>query len=214
MSTKNKIFIGIIIGIFVIAAVVLVLALIYGPGQQNTLMGVCVDSGWADDTSEVEVLGANDCPTPQWDSDFPLVLSHRPYADEEQDVEAAVDAINTAMGREVFVIGTGIAQVEVITNAPYENGEGQGLRDGGGDAALLMERGRVHQCVIHTRASGDAGIEHDVLRHELGHCLLLAHDPEDEGSIMHTVQGKTWNLVDRRRLRDTDRAALREHHGL
>lgn len=213
MSAKNKIFIGVAILVFAATAVALVLALVFGPKQQNTLAGVCADSGWADDTSEVEVLGTNNCPPPQWDFDFPLVLSHRPYADEAQDVEAAVDAINSDVGAEVLVVGDE-AQIEVITNAPYENAGGGGLRDSGGDAALFMEQGRVRRCVVHTRASGDSSIEHDVLQHELYHCLLLAHDPEDEGSIMYPVQSGTWDLADRRRLRDVDRDALREHHGL
>lgn len=210
METKTKVMIGVVAGIFVLAITVLVFALIYGPGQQTTLLGICIQEGWADSTDEVEVDGAQQCSTPDWDTGFPLTVSYSAYADVGQDVEAAVEAINTAMGQEVLVVGEGATQIEVVTNAPYESG----IRGAGGDAAFLMEHGSVTRCVVHTRATGNAGVAHDVLQHELLHCLLLAHDVEDEGSIMHDIQQATWDLRNRKRLRDTDRDALRQHHGL
>ena len=135
-------------------------------------------------------------------SEFPLLMEVDVYSVEapsEEDVQRAHEAtddaisfINDRLGFEAYrrVDLVPRNHVHVLVGVPQESvnsdtiGE-SGIADAGGTFSLSGSEAHWTHCNIQTSNTGN--LLDLVLKHELGHCLGLAHD-ESSRSIMFPVQ--------------------------
>lgn len=192
--------------LFVVAGLLVLAGVLLGE-DDTPLMGVCGGPGPAE---AYEDLGADMCREAQWAGPLALPIGVRPHHHTNGDLGAvaeAVDAINQEVGFDLFRIVDDGAPVHVWIGVPTETG----WMDPGGDARLVLnDRDLVVACEVRVANTGTLLMTHDTLRHELYHCVGLAHDPEDDGSIMHSPIREYFDLRLRPRLRDDDRERLNQ----
>jgi hypothetical protein len=205
MSKKAMMIVVGVMSVLSVALVVLAVLTDHSP----TWMGICgVDSSLY--VNEYEVDGADKCQPAHWQqSDIPLhvrIESRGSVASSIVDaVASSIGAINDDVGFQLFQVTDGAAHVVVQVGVPVD----RGWRDPGGDARLRMAGGYFSRCDVAIANVPNVVAAESVARHELYHCVGLAHDAHDEGSIMRPVQEAEEELALRPRLRDADRRAIR-----
>ena len=149
---------------------------------------------------------------PQWQhDDFPLPVEVRAYVPGGQvdALRAAVSAIvltNTRLGFGAFRLTDGEPKVTITIGVPVEAGA-----DAGGHSRIHHTGGRAEVCEVETANTGTLEVLGLTLRHELGHCLGLAHDDYGQ-SIMRPEQSPVPNREIGPWLSDDDRAAVRARY--
>ena len=123
-------------------------------------------------------------------------------------VHEEMRTMNERLGTQVFSAAHDPADIVVHTGLPPEGADCP--EDGGGCFVLEGYDGTYVHCDVYVYNNPDIAIEADVVAHELGHCLGLAHDDYD-GSIMYPVQSHHWFPP---RISDADREALRKAYGI
>lgn len=127
-------------------------------------------------------------------------------SDERGSLESAIATTNRRLGFTAFRLkDDGSAPVIAIIGVPSE----PGWMDPGGTAVLRSDGDQITGCRIETSNTGTLEILTLTLRHELGHCLNLAHD-DFERSIMRPTQRHVPDGEIGPWITDADRAALRE----
>lgn len=220
MKVRNIVMLVILVALFVAAGVVLVVAIV--THEEPTLMGACwpqapasCSAGCRMEPDRYEVDGTAECPPLTWPENQGFPLSVGLYGEQDDEMRAvqdAVGAINEQLGFDAleFSAERSCAAEHAVCVNMNEASE-PGWTDPGGSAGHTWT-GAGLRCEVITSNAGMADITHDVLRHELLHCLGLAHDPEDQGSIMYPTQRSTPDLRGYRHIRDADRAELRQRY--
>lgn len=160
-------------------------------------------------------------PQMSWDkAKLPLKVSATDYSAEQSGVlgddsrktlEHVIESINTRLGFSAYVMAAegDLADVTMEVGVPYENGAWEGA-GGHYELAGHADSKRWHKCKVITSNTGTLDILSMTMKHELCHCLGLAHDDFDS-SIMRPVQ-KPWEGGFPPRITDSDRALLRERY--
>jgi hypothetical protein len=235
MKTRNIVMIAIVSAIFVAATVVFIVAMV--TDEQTTLMGAC----WPEDPAlcssadadhhcnmepdRYEVDGFDDCPPLTWPEgqEFPLLVSiYEPEGDADSDevdaVRDAIEAVNDQLRFDALVLDPEWAPDDatcydhhaicVRVNVAREE---DWMESAGTARHSWTPVG--FGCWIATSNTGTSDLTHDVLRHEMLHCLGLAHGrPGDDEDIMNPTQRRTHDLRNYRRIRDADRRELRDRY--
>lgn len=167
---------------------------------------------------------------PQWEpSDFPLTVCAQTYRSttefaletfHREAVEEAISRANSRLGDLPFgtgdwafhyvgAVGTG-CRITVVLSVPV----GRGWLDAGGHSEIVHRAGRAEKCNIVTANTGGAGdLTVQVIYHELGHCLGLAHDAQGV-SIMQPLTEQTPSGQIPDWFSDFDREIVRDrYHG-
>jgi len=197
-----------VVGVMSVVAVTLV-AIAVITDDSPTFLGVCA-TGPDGVATRYEPNGSRECPTYHW--------AHVPIKVRVEGVGQVSASIVEAASRGVRAVnedvGFRLLQLSRDEDAPIVMEVGAasqpGWRDPGGDARLRLFQGHVVACEVALTQVPTLTLAESVSRHELYHCLSLAHDPEDETSIMSPTQVDYDDLQLRPRLRDRDRQALRD----
>jgi len=164
-------------------------------------------------------------PEASWSKEaFPLLVEVDAYAGVSPEevkkartaVSEAVKITNDQLGFEAFKVVGLVAHSHVFVQIGVPQQVGQEPIDGvivesAGGAALLSgeeNQGAKHWTGCFVQTSNTVDLLEQVLRHELGHCLGLAHD-EHQGSIMYPVQ-RGHNFLPS--ITDHDREILRNRY--
>jgi predicted Zn-dependent protease len=162
-------------------------------------------------------------PTVTWQkSRFPLTVSAVAYAGPSDEAvgaaQSAIKAVNSRLGFQALTLVDGPADIYVAVGVPQESRnsspiayETVALKDAGGfyrvNAAVGAGGLHWNDCHIMTSNTGTSVILHQVLQHEFGHCLGLAHDDFTQ-SIMYPVQKEYEGFPPT--FTDSDRKLLRK----
>jgi hypothetical protein len=135
------------------------------------------------------------------DDGGPMALaSDRNFAD------GVVVGINRRLGFEMYRMSDSLACDVIVTfGVPAQ----QGWQDPGGSATLNHGQ---ETCDVDISNVPTDELRWNVLEHELGHCMGLAHD-EEETSIMRRVQRPVAEGEYPPRISDSDRDTLRHVYG-
>jgi len=211
MEDKNKVQIGLFVGIAAIAFIGLVYAIATayygsGPASEAGLSSVC----W--NASGVATYDVSTCTDPQelrWSRDSMPLSVRTTNGARESALQGAIDLINTQVGCQILVLDSGRQpetdgfDVLVSFDVPMTSGQDHP----GGSTQIRRDALSRQRVYIDVYASAlNADMLHKVLVHELGHGLGLAHD-DWEGSIMRPVQLQEVEFV---RLSDADQRLLAE----
>lgn len=235
MKARNIVMIAVGVTLAVAATVVTIVAVV--TDDSATLMGVC----WPEDPvrcssddmegecnmepTRYEVDGAEGCPPMVWPEGyrFPLLVSlYEPNFMEADPGEAAalrsaIDAVNGRLGFDALEFDP---EWEADDPTCYDQHAICVRMNVAHDATWMEHAGTARHswnqvgfgCSVTTSNTGTSDLTHDVLRHELLHCLGLAHDIEDDGSIMFPIQRHRRSLANAARIRDRDRDELRRQY--
>lgn len=160
-------------------------------------------------------------PGTTWEkSKFPLAVGAAAYAGPESDavssVQSAIKAVNSRLGFTALALVDGPADIVVTVGVPQESSNSSpiaydtlALKDAGGFYRVNAETTGKHwvNCSIETSNTGTLVILHQVLIHEFGHCLGLAHD-DFTLSIMYPTQAEYDGIPPT--FTDSDRKLLRK----
>lgn len=151
---------------------------------------------------------------------FPISVSAKAYAGPDQDavssVQSAIKAVNSRLGFSALALVDGPGTIQVTIGVPQESSNSApiaydtlALKDAGGFFRVNAASGSKHwvNCLIETSNTGSSVILYQVLQHEFGHCLGLAHDDFTQ-SIMYPTQAEYEGLPPT--FTDSDRKLLRK----
>lgn len=213
MEDKNKIQIGVFIGIAALALIGLVYAILSAtmgqrPASEAGLSQVCWnDAGLASyDLSECASSEAQEIRWP--DSDIPLSVRATGTTGEIDTLTSAISLINDQVGCQLLELSdpaTSDRSLDVLVSFGVPMTSGQDHP--GGSVQFRRDALQRQTAYVDVYASAlNADMLHKVLAHELGHVLGLAHDDWD-GSIMRPMQTTEVGFV---RLSDYDQNLLAE----
>ena len=148
---------------------------------------------------------------PRWGRhEAPLLVCVSHYASDVRDdglADRAIRSTNDRLGFKAYALARSECDVTIVIGVPAE----RGWQDPGGVASISTREDGV-RCSIATSNTGTVEILSLTLRHELGHCLGLAHD-DWTGSIMRRVQVSTPDGQIGPWITDSDRALVRATWG-
>jgi hypothetical protein len=125
----------------------------------------------------------------------------------------AVSRFNVRTRNETLVWTEDVGQIHIVMRAPvHVNAEE--MDEPGGHYDIAGNAGRYEACRIYTMnvSGGASDLELLTVYHELGHCMGLAHDPDNQQSIMRPVQSPTARMRIGPWLSDHDAALIRARY--
>lgn len=192
MTLRNKIMLGIVIGLAVVVVCILAVAIPdWGPlhREEAGLLTGCPDA-----VTGIIDYGDPECPAIRWKrsqipiSIFPTTDNPDPVSPPRDAVTAAIEVWNVRLGFTMFELAPELEGADAVfrVGATADAGTWQVDANGAvqhrrGDTIAGIQGGLVAE--VRTWNTGTVQIDHAVNVHELGHLAGLAHDPFADSAV-------------------------------